>query len=275
MSWLPGCWTRRWSGARQEGHATRQGILHAMHAACALAQGSLHDAQVEAETGLLLVEHPHFIAQLLVAVAMTVQIERGALDAAAALAANRRSDGNHRGPHLRPRVPDRARAAADSPGSARGGCRGPPVVQPAARGAGGAMAKHLEGLRGSRACRTGRPTAGCEARPRAVGGGPAGRRARRVGHVTAYRGPGDRRGRRAGAAPRGGRGPRAQFRPARAGSCAHRSRGRTEPLRPANRRAGTPSAGPSTWPASAVPSRWRKARWPGCTPGPDAAPGSS
>ena len=72
---------------RQEGHATRQGILHAMHAASALAQGSLHDAQVEAETGLLLVEHPHFIAQLLVAVAMTVHIERGALDAAAGLAA--------------------------------------------------------------------------------------------------------------------------------------------------------------------------------------------
>jgi len=73
--------------ARQEGHATRQGILHALHAASALAQGSLHDAQVEAETGLPLVEHPHFIAQLLVAVAMTVQIERGALDAAAGLAA--------------------------------------------------------------------------------------------------------------------------------------------------------------------------------------------
>src|SRR5215472_17754470 len=68
--------------ARQEGHATRQGILHAMHAASALAQGSLDDAQVEAETGLLLVEHPHFIAQLLVAVAMTVHIERGDLDAA-------------------------------------------------------------------------------------------------------------------------------------------------------------------------------------------------
>src|SRR5215475_1816274 len=72
--------------ARQEGHATRQGILHALHAASALAQGSLHDAQVEAETGLLLVEHPHFIAQLLVAVAMTVHLERGALDAAAGLA---------------------------------------------------------------------------------------------------------------------------------------------------------------------------------------------
>ena len=72
--------------ARHEGHATRLGIIHAMHAACAVAQGSLHDAQVEAETGLLLVEDPHFIAQLLVAVAMTVHIERGALDAAAGLA---------------------------------------------------------------------------------------------------------------------------------------------------------------------------------------------
>jgi DNA-binding CsgD family transcriptional regulator len=72
--------------ARHEGHATRQGIIHAMHAACALAQGSLHDAQVEAETGLLLVEDPHFIAQLLIAVAITVHIERGELDAAARLA---------------------------------------------------------------------------------------------------------------------------------------------------------------------------------------------
>jgi DNA-binding CsgD family transcriptional regulator len=72
--------------ARHEGNATRLGIIHAMHAACAVAQGSLHDAQVEAETGLLLVEDPHFIAQLLVAVAMTVHIERGALDAAAGLA---------------------------------------------------------------------------------------------------------------------------------------------------------------------------------------------
>ena len=72
--------------ARREGHATRQGIIHAMHAASALAQGSLDDAQVEAETGLLLVEDQHFIAQLLVAVAMAVHIERGALDAAAGLA---------------------------------------------------------------------------------------------------------------------------------------------------------------------------------------------
>jgi DNA-binding CsgD family transcriptional regulator len=72
--------------ARHEGHATRQGIIHAMHAESALAQGSLDDAQVEAETGLLLVEDQHFIAQLLVAVAMTVHIERGALDAAADMA---------------------------------------------------------------------------------------------------------------------------------------------------------------------------------------------
>jgi DNA-binding CsgD family transcriptional regulator len=72
--------------ARQEGHTTRQGILHAMHAVSALAQGALHDAQVEAETGLLLVEQPHFVAQLLIAVAMTVHIERGALDTAADLA---------------------------------------------------------------------------------------------------------------------------------------------------------------------------------------------
>jgi DNA-binding CsgD family transcriptional regulator len=72
--------------ARREGHATRQGILHAMRAVSALAQGSLDDAQVEAETGLLLVEDQHFIAQLLVAVAMTVHIERGELDAAAGLA---------------------------------------------------------------------------------------------------------------------------------------------------------------------------------------------
>jgi DNA-binding CsgD family transcriptional regulator/tetratricopeptide (TPR) repeat protein len=72
--------------ARQEGHATRQGILHAQRAAVALAQGSLHDAQVEADTGLLLVEKSHFIGLLLVAVAMTAHIERGELDAAAELA---------------------------------------------------------------------------------------------------------------------------------------------------------------------------------------------
>jgi DNA-binding CsgD family transcriptional regulator len=57
-----------------------------MHAGSALAQGSLADAQVEAETGLLLVADPHYIALLLVAVAMTVHIERGSLDMATGLA---------------------------------------------------------------------------------------------------------------------------------------------------------------------------------------------
>ncbi|TVZ06529.1 LuxR family transcriptional regulator [Trebonia kvetii] len=72
--------------ARQEGHATRQGILHAQRAAITLAQGSLHDAQAEADTGLLLVEESHFVVPLLVAVAITVQVERGELDAADRLA---------------------------------------------------------------------------------------------------------------------------------------------------------------------------------------------
>ena len=71
--------------ARREGHTTRQGIIHGQRAAIALAQGSLHDAQVEAETGLLLVEHPHFTVMQLLGVAITVQIERGALEEAAEL----------------------------------------------------------------------------------------------------------------------------------------------------------------------------------------------
>ena len=73
-------------GAQQEGHATRQGIIHAQRAALALAQGSLHDAQVEAETGLLLVQEPHFSFLQLVAVAIAVHLERGALADAAELA---------------------------------------------------------------------------------------------------------------------------------------------------------------------------------------------
>ncbi|MFZ0089236.1 MAG: AAA family ATPase [Solirubrobacteraceae bacterium] len=71
--------------ARQEGHATRQGIIHGQRAALALAQGSLHDAQVEAETGLVLIEEPHFLFLQLVAVAIVVHIERGALAEALAL----------------------------------------------------------------------------------------------------------------------------------------------------------------------------------------------
>jgi DNA-binding CsgD family transcriptional regulator len=71
--------------ARDEGHATRQVIVYGMRAAIALAQGSLHDAQVEAETGLLLVGERHFFLLQLLAVAMTVHIERGELEAAAEL----------------------------------------------------------------------------------------------------------------------------------------------------------------------------------------------
>jgi DNA-binding CsgD family transcriptional regulator len=72
--------------ARGEGHATRQGLIHGRRAAIALAQGSLQDAQVEAETGLLLVDSQHFALLQLLAVAMAVQIERGDLEAAAELA---------------------------------------------------------------------------------------------------------------------------------------------------------------------------------------------
>ena len=64
--------------ARREGHAARQGIIHGQRAAIALAQGSLHDAQVEAETGLLLVAEPHFTVFQLLAIAITVHVERGA-----------------------------------------------------------------------------------------------------------------------------------------------------------------------------------------------------
>ena len=73
-------------GARREGHATRQGLIHGRRAAIALAQGSLPDAQVEAETGLLLVDEQHFALLQLLAVAIVVHIERGAFAAAAELA---------------------------------------------------------------------------------------------------------------------------------------------------------------------------------------------
>jgi DNA-binding CsgD family transcriptional regulator len=72
--------------ARTDGLATRQGIMHGQRAAIALAQGSLHDAQVEAETGLLLVDPLHFAFPRLVSVAIIVHIERGALDEADELA---------------------------------------------------------------------------------------------------------------------------------------------------------------------------------------------
>jgi DNA-binding CsgD family transcriptional regulator len=73
-------------GARREGHTTRQGLIHGQRAMIALARGSIQDAQVEAETGLLLVEKPHFAVVQLVAVAIGAHIERGELDTADALA---------------------------------------------------------------------------------------------------------------------------------------------------------------------------------------------
>ena len=73
-------------GARRDGHATRQGLIHGRRAAIALARGSLPDAQVEAETGLLLVEKQHFALLQLLAVAIVVHVERGELETAAELA---------------------------------------------------------------------------------------------------------------------------------------------------------------------------------------------
>ncbi len=75
-----------YQGAQREGHTARQGLIHGQRAAIALARGALHDAQVEAETGLLLVQPPHFVVPQLVAVAIVVHVERGALAAADDLA---------------------------------------------------------------------------------------------------------------------------------------------------------------------------------------------
>src|SRR5262249_26562163 len=73
--------------ARLEGHATRLGIIHGQRAAIALAQGALPDAQVEAETGLLLVDDRHLAVHQLLAVAIDVHIERGELEEGVELAA--------------------------------------------------------------------------------------------------------------------------------------------------------------------------------------------
>jgi DNA-binding CsgD family transcriptional regulator len=72
-------------GAHREGHTTRQGLVYGHRAGIALAQGALKDAQVEAETGLRLIDERHFAALQLLAVAIVVDIERGALEAAAEL----------------------------------------------------------------------------------------------------------------------------------------------------------------------------------------------
>ena len=73
-------------GARREGHAARQGLIHGQRAWIALAQGSLHDAQIEAETGLQLIGEPHFALPQLVAAAVIVHVEDGDLDRAETLA---------------------------------------------------------------------------------------------------------------------------------------------------------------------------------------------
>jgi DNA-binding CsgD family transcriptional regulator len=73
-------------GARRDGQWARQGLIHGHRAAIALARGSLHDAQVEAETGLRLIKEQHFAFVQLVAVAIVVHIERGDLGAAEELA---------------------------------------------------------------------------------------------------------------------------------------------------------------------------------------------
>jgi ATP/maltotriose-dependent transcriptional regulator MalT len=76
--------------ARAEGQAARQGIIYALRARIALEQGALRDAQADAETGLQLVKEPHFSVGQLLAVLITVHVERGELDVADALA--RRGD---------------------------------------------------------------------------------------------------------------------------------------------------------------------------------------
>ena len=73
-------------GARREGHAARQGLVHGQRAWIALAQGSLHDAQIEAETGLQLIGEPHFALPQLLAAAVIVHVEDGDLERAETLA---------------------------------------------------------------------------------------------------------------------------------------------------------------------------------------------
>jgi DNA-binding CsgD family transcriptional regulator len=68
--------------AREEGFEARQGVIYGQRAAIALAQGSLRDAQVDAETGLLLVDEQHLSVFQLLSVAITVHVERGELETA-------------------------------------------------------------------------------------------------------------------------------------------------------------------------------------------------
>jgi DNA-binding CsgD family transcriptional regulator len=68
--------------ARRQGHTARQGILHGQRAAIALARGALDEAQLDAESGLALVDERHFVVVQLAAIATVVHIERGDLEAA-------------------------------------------------------------------------------------------------------------------------------------------------------------------------------------------------
>src|SRR5262249_26617997 len=68
--------------AGEEGHAARIGLIHGQRAVIELERGALPDAQIEAETGLLLIEESHFATVQLISVAMVVHIERGDLASA-------------------------------------------------------------------------------------------------------------------------------------------------------------------------------------------------
>ena len=164
-------------GARREGHVTRQGLIHGQRAALALAQGALKDAQVEAETGLRVIDERHFAALQLLAVAIVARRRaRGAGGGGRAGAPGRRA-GDRRGSHVHRRVPHRPRAPADRRGPRRGGRRGPALVRRAPRVAARALAERLAGVRG-RLARRGRRRGGRRAaRPRTARRRPRRRRA--------------------------------------------------------------------------------------------------
>ena len=187
------CSTSELEGARREGHAARQGLIHGQRAAIALARGSLHDAQVEAETGLRLVEEQHFAFVQLLAVAIVVHIERGELDAADELARTGDAlgiaeDRLYFDQYLIAR--GRLRIAQ---GQAREGVSDLLWCGQTAGGAGAAVAVRMEGARCRRARLAGRARAGRGARARAAGRRAAGGRAGGVGDVAARGGPGERR----------------------------------------------------------------------------------
>ena len=164
-------------GARREGHVTRQALIHAQRAEVALAQGALKDAQVEAETGLRVVDEQHFAVLQLLAIAIVADVERGALDAAAELvrqgdALGVAEDRLYIAEYLTAR--GRLRIAQ---GRGRGGRRGPALVRRTARGAARALAERLAGVRGPVPGGGGRRGGRRAARPRAARRRPRRRRA--------------------------------------------------------------------------------------------------